>query len=131
MPRFPAEGYLRGLDTVRLRKDDLIAAIRGNRDGHRAAFLQAQQGWHTIVLEELERRLADARAGRKVNTIFSYPEPVDHTRDYDRVLRILDMSLDPELELSQQDFAKYVMDDWEWKAQWTQSTVAYAAAAPK
>jgi hypothetical protein len=120
---------LRGLDTVRVNKAQLIEAVRANREGHRHAFLLAQHGWHKIVVAELEQRMADARAGRKINGYFQYPEPQDHTKDYDRVLRMLELSLDNELELTQQDFAKYVMDDWEWKALWTQSTAAYVAAA--
>jgi hypothetical protein len=51
------------MKNVTVRKEELLTALRENRDGHRASFEAAQIGWRETVIQELDRRLADARAG--------------------------------------------------------------------
>ena len=36
----------------------------------------------------------------------------DHEKDYNQMINMLQMSVDEELELDLEDFAKFVMDDW-------------------
>ena len=83
----------------------------------------------TLILEALEKRLAAARAGQHIQWAFSYPEPQDHTKDYDRVIRMVEMEVHEEITVQEYDFAQFVMDDWDWKAQWTTSTSGYRARA--
>jgi hypothetical protein len=59
----------------------------------------------------------------------SLPFPEDHTKDYDHIIAMVEMSVDDLFELNQNDFARYVLDDWEWKAAFTQSVMAYTAAS--
>ena len=35
-----------------------------------------------------------------------------HEKDYNQMINMLQMSVDEELELDSEDFAKFVMDDW-------------------
>jgi hypothetical protein len=65
-----------------------------NRDSHRHLFLKAQEGYRKLVIEELDRMLADAKAGRPIRRSISLTEPSDHTKDYDRVIAMLEMSVD-------------------------------------
>jgi len=117
------------MEEVTVRKEELLNALTENQAHHREEFEKAQDGWRSTVIEELDRRLADARAGRKVVTVFSYPEPEDHTKDYDRVIRMVEMSVDSELTIAEHDFAQFVMDDWHWKANWSASNMAYVTRA--
>lgn len=114
---------------VTVNKDELLKALEENRNNHREEFLKAQEGWKTIILEELERRLSDARANRRIQASFNYPEPQDHTKDYDRVIRMVKMSVVDNITIQEHDFAQFVMDDWEWKAQWTASNINYMTRA--
>lgn len=114
------------MQEVTLKRDELLESLSDNRKGHRQAFLDAQEGWKAIILNELETRLADARAGRRYSAAFHFPEPEDHTKDYDRVIRMVEMSVDDHLTISEHDFAQFVMDDWEWKANWTASNSRYS-----
>lgn len=115
------------MDNVTVTKEALLESLTANRTNHRSEFLAAQQGWKAVILEELERRLADARAGRKVHATFNFPEPQDHTKAYDRVIRMVEMEVNDTIEMAENDFAMYVMDDWEWKAQWTVSNAVYTS----
>lgn len=122
-----AEDKLRGMQTVRVQRVSVLAKLRENREGHRAVFEEALDGYHKTVVEHLEEALANAKGGKKYTPSIYLPEPQDHTRDYDRVIALLDMSLDDELELSVGEFAQYVLDDWGWKGDFITTSSNYLA----
>src|SRR6516165_11538428 len=99
------------MNQVKVRRADLLAKVRTNRDAHRELFLRAQQGYRKLVIEELDRMLADAKAGRQISRAINLAEPVDHTADYDRVMAMLEMSVDDTVILSAQEFNQFVLDD--------------------
>jgi hypothetical protein len=115
----PAEAHL--------NKDALKAILEGNRAQHWKTFLKAQQGFRTRVIAELDRRLEDARAGRKIDLSFGLPEPQDHTADYDREIRMLELETEDVVILSAHLFDQLVMDNWGWSATFTATNSAYLA----
>lgn len=117
------------METVKVKKNELLATIIKNRAEHKDIFLEAQKGFRETAIRILDERLAEARKGKRINLSFSLPEPVDHTPDYDRIIKMLNMSTDDIVELTDDHFAQYVMDDWSWKRQWFASNVNYSAKA--
>ncbi|KKM74264.1 hypothetical protein LCGC14_1402120 [marine sediment metagenome] len=113
------------MDTVTVRVKELLATVKENREAHRTLFLTAQGNYREQMVKELDSMLADARAGRRIRRAVSMPEPEDHTADYDRVIRMLEMSVDEEVELHEDDFSRYVMDQWEWARSFASNTMAY------
>lgn len=108
-----------------VKKDRLLVIIQENRDGHRALYEKAFTRYREFVIEDLTKKLMDAQAGHAVEQMIKYPVPEDHTRDYDRVLMMLNLDVRDEIELGEYEIASYVMDDWDWKRQWTTSNAAY------
>lgn len=117
------------MNKIRVKKVDLLDALRKNREGHRAIFEEALEGYHKKVVEELERRLADARANKRFDVSIRLVQPEDHTEDYDRAIEMLEMDLNDEQELSTQEFAQFVQDDWGWRQQFLTSNAMYSTAA--
>jgi hypothetical protein len=114
------------MNKVTVKREALLDTIRSNRDAHRAEFLRAQDGFRARAIEELDRRLADARAGRRIALLIQLPEPQDHTVDYDRVIRMLEMSINQEIELTAQEFDQFVMDNWSWAQMSKMINASYA-----
>jgi len=113
------------LRSVTVNKTELLAILETNRAAHRDIFLKALDAYRVRVIEEFEVFLKDAREGRKIKRNISWPEPEDHTRDYDNAIRMLELSVDNEIELDEQDFQHYVMDQWVWRAAFTATNVRY------
>lgn len=111
--------------TVKLDKQEFITTVAVNRANHRSVFDAAVEGYRLRMIELLERRLRDVRRGRAVDQYLRLPEPEDHTGDYDRVLTMARMSVDDVVELTADDFAMYVMDQWDWKQTFTATTAMY------
>lgn len=110
---------------MRISRNELLSALKKNRDEHREKFLKAQEGYRAAAISELDRMLADARAGNGIKRVVTWPEPEDHTSDYDHAIRMLEMCADDFLEISADDFERLVMDEWGWKARWTETTANY------
>jgi len=112
-----------------VRKDELIAILRQNRDRHRGVFEAALHGYRERAAELLENKLEDLEAGRTPEIRILLSRPEDHTRDYDRTIKMLEMDTGDTFTLSEPNFARYVMDDWDWKRQWLRMSSQYAADA--
>jgi len=110
---------------VRVKKNELLEKVQDNRAKHRAIFEKALKGYRVAVIAELEIMLNEAKKGRRIKRAVELIEPVDQTREYDRVIRMLEMSTDDVIELSQQEFTQYVMDDWAWKEHFLSTTIPY------
>jgi hypothetical protein len=59
------------MNQVKVRRTDLLAKIRVNRDAHRELFLKAQEGYRKLVIEELDPMLADFKAGLSIGARFA------------------------------------------------------------
>lgn len=113
---------------ITVPKDQLIEILMENRDKHREVFLAALEGYREHVLKWLSKTTREARAGRLPSLGFAGMPPGDHTRDYDRLIRMLQMHIGDTYELDRRDYAQYVDDDWAWKSQFLDTSSVYAAA---
>lgn len=104
--------------TIKANVSDLLLTIGTNRDLHHATFEQAQEVYRAAAIERLERRLADAREGRPTRHGLGLIEPADHTADYDHVLEHHHDAGGASIELDEETFGQYVLDDWRWKRAW-------------
>jgi hypothetical protein len=102
------------MNTVIVDKAVLLKKVKENREKHRSLFLAAQEGFRQAVIDELDMMLEKAKKGKRVQMAINIPEPVDHTQDYNRVIDMLEMSLDNRIELSATEFDNYVRDQWSW-----------------
>jgi hypothetical protein len=115
------------MQNIKVRKTELLERMRDNRDAHREAFLAALEGYRQHALAELNDRVKALGEGRIPDISIDILRPVDHTRDYDRVIGMLEMDVEEELVLSETDYAQYVNDDWSWKRQWRLSNSGYVS----
>ena len=117
------------MNPIRVRKADLIVTITENRDAHRDTFLKAQEKFRERVIEQLDQRLTDARAGKRVDLAIRLPEPVDYTDEYDRALDMLSWEIADEVELDESAFAQLVRNEWAWAKMWAGNTEVYTVGA--
>jgi hypothetical protein len=107
---------------VTVNRDEFLVEVTANREAHREVFEEALDGYHRRLKAELEQRVRDLKAGRRINQYIGLPEPEDHTDDYDRVIMMAHMSVEDTITLSEDEFAMYVMDQWRWKQDFAETT---------
>lgn len=115
------------METIRVNKADLLAKLQTNRNEHRSLFLKAQEAYRAKWIEELERRLEEARNHDPINRAFSLPVPEDHTDDFDTAIEMLDWELGDDVELAHHEFLQYVKNEWGWQRSFHANTTSYVA----
>lgn len=117
-----------GDSKVTVKKEQLLATLKGNLENHRKAFLEAQSGYREEVINQLDQQLKLARDHKQFNLLafVSLTAPQDHTKDYQRVIRMLEMSVADEISITEQQFSQFVLDDWGWKRDFVATSMRYS-----
>ena len=110
-----------------MQKAKLMAVLKKNREEHREIFLEAQKAYRQRAIEVLDAqlRLASEGAPFTLRQIVELVAPEDHTADYDRVIKMLELSVDKTVVLSASEFVNLVQDTWNWSRQWAVSNSGY------
>jgi hypothetical protein len=119
------------MHTIKVSRTKLIEKLAINRSKHVSTFEKAKKGFKLKLIERLKTMLAKARAGKgdKALSVGLTP-PQNFSHEYDRALSMLKMSVEKEIELTQEEFVQYVEDKWTWSQHAFTNTV-YAGALRK
>jgi delta-aminolevulinic acid dehydratase/porphobilinogen synthase len=102
-----------GLKVIKVNKEKLILDIEQNMKNHEVEFKEAMSGFLMVAVDTLNEELKVlAKGDIPSNVIFSVPE--SHVSDYQDIIDLLKMSVDDELEITYDQFKRYVKDDWIW-----------------
>jgi hypothetical protein len=121
------------MQTIKVDKATLIAILETNRTEHRGLFLEAQKRYREAIIVVLDQQLAVARNGEHVNVrrIVQITCPTDHTDDYDLVIGMLKLDINHTVDLSAQEYAQYVDDDWGWMGTFASEVSSYGISNAK
>lgn len=119
------------MEKITVEKADLLDKLRTNRDDHRAIVDEALAGFGAEVTRELHAALRDVQDGKRRDIKIWRHVPKDHTREYDRAIAMIEMSIGDTIVLSETDFAQYVMDDWGWQDTFLSNTYGSKTATGK
>jgi hypothetical protein len=110
---------------VKVKRQELLEKVRANRGKHITEYDEAVDGYKAAAIAEIERgmkklrqQVQDLQGGEMIRlaaVAFNLAVPENHAKDYDQVIAMLEMSVDDELSIRSDEFACYVMDDWDWK----------------
>lgn len=109
---------------VKVRRKELLEKIKDNKEKHIKEYEEAVRGYKQAALNEIQKGMDKLRKQvenleggemiRLAAVSFSLPYPESHEKDYNQVIAMLEMSVDEELTIKSDEFACYVMDDWDW-----------------
>jgi hypothetical protein len=110
-------------------KAKLLAILKANRGRHKAVFDEAVAGYKAHATKLLKEHVLRVQRGSNVRVHIVLTQPVNQTRSYDRVIGMLEMAIANEVELSEEDYQQYIMDDWLWKEEFLTSNAQYSSTA--
>lgn len=114
---------------ITVDKKELLKALKANRATHDAEYQKAKIGFRKLLIVELEKKLALAKDGKKVELEFKNRKPTNNLNDYDDVIGMLELATDKEIDLNHVQYKQYVKNEWDWTKQWSTSNIAYMSAA--
>jgi len=113
------------MKNIKAKKTEVLEILKKNRALHEEIFIEAQKVYREEVIRQLDEALKNAREGRGFPGYLEIKTPENHTKDYDRVIRMLELSVEDTIELAENEVQIYVMDQWTWSHQWAASNSRY------
>jgi hypothetical protein len=116
---------IKGIQHIAVKKTELISALEKNLEGHKKDYEEARAGYRKALLEDLTKKLNDAKENKDVPHFIQLDVPEDHSKDYTRVIGMMKMSIDETVLITASEYSQYVMDDWGWKEKFVGTSNAY------
>ena len=111
---------------VTVKKDVLLKTLQANLETHKKDYEEALTGFKEAAKAKLEEHLELLNKDGKVVLQLGLTVPVEYSKEYNRVIKMLEMSTADEIIISESQFNQYVMDDWNWKGAFTANSAMYA-----
>ncbi len=108
---------------------EALAALNTYRHAHQAIVAEAREGYLKAATKALKERTKDITAGKVVSLQFNLPVPVDHTKHYDTVIKMLEVHKKPTITLDAAQVECILMDKWDWQHMFTSTNAPYSAIA--
>lgn len=102
---------------INVEREKLLAILKKNKAIHDKEYLQLLDAFYNNVAtvahsiaEQAER--CDASLSLRIDVI----RPVSNSKDYENTIGMLELSSDAMFKLSEKDYKKYVLDEWDWSS---------------
>lgn len=117
------------MKNVLMNKLTVLERLKAAREEHRKIVEEAVDGYLKAVVEELEQNLLIAQSGRVQRYSSDLDMPEDHTAEFDRIIGMIEDTLDEQIELTASEYTTYIRNEWHWKDSFLYSNSAYSATA--
>lgn len=114
--------------SVKINKEELLSIVRENKDKHVRQYEEAVVDFRTAVIKITTENSKLAKTGDldKISKIKSIPnKPSSYEDNYNRAIRMLELSVEDIIELEEDIFNQLVLDEWQWKHQFVASSALY------
>ena len=119
------------MKTVKVDKDTLLKELKTNLQKHRIDLDKMAIEYRNDSLELLKQLVEDFRINIAPKDIVNIrwpkfpPKPISHTEDYETAIKMVEMSIEVNIELSESEFVQLVMDQWGWKHEFEMTKTLY------
>lgn len=103
------------MENIRVNKQELLGIVKENRNKHKKEYFELIKAYRVKVGELLTEELEKVVSGEKFNLRFDALKPESHVKEYDLSIRMIEMSVDENIEIDQYTFNQLVNDEWDWK----------------
>lgn len=113
------------MEKVKVKRLTLLSKLTDNRKVHAEEFEKALGAYRDVAISRLTDMLTVAKNGGAIATRTDLVEPVSKVAEYDRAIAMLDMSVEDNIDLTQDEFDCLVLDNWKWKSMATYANKLY------
>lgn len=110
---------------IEVKRVSLIVDIKKNCKKHGEVFEKALGKYREKGIEVFEKQIDRLKKGKMVDTYVHLIRPENHTKDYNKIIGMLEMDVRTNITLTEEEYQNYVLDEWPWTEQWKTSTMSY------
>lgn len=116
----------------------LLDIVRSNLEKHTTEYKEAVDGYRIEVLRVLKENARRAKMNTtafekdptmklsNLNAMLQMPTaPQTYEKEYGRAIRMLELSVDAEIDVEEDVFNQLVLDEWSWKQMFAATTSLY------
>lgn len=115
------------MNNVKVKQAELLTNLKINLKQHKIDVKEALEARHN----EIEEYFIQAQETMSNNPSYqpkeniNFPLPQDNSAEYSRAIRMVEMSVETIIELTEDQFDKLVMDNWHWKQDLIRTSAIY------
>jgi hypothetical protein len=113
---------------VKINRDELLTIVRANKEKHIADYDASVIDFRAAVLKITKQNLKLAQSDdvAEIAKIRPIPMmPTSYADSYTRAIRMLELSVEDVIEVDATTFNQLVLDEWQWKQQFTAMSSTY------
>ena len=113
---------------VKINRDELLTIVRANKEKHITDYDESVIDFRAAVLKITKQNLKLAQSDdvAEIAKIRSIPlMPTSYADSYTRAIRMLELSVEEVIEIDATTFNQLVLDEWQWKQQFTTMSSTY------
>lgn len=121
------------MQEIKVEKSRLLTTLQENKTKHEEAAKEATEAFYakfkqllTQVTDEVNQGLKFDEALRKLN---AESPPRAHGDDYERQIKMLEYDTRDEIDLTPEEFARFVLDEWRWREEFAGSYMSNTGKA--
>lgn len=116
------------MHAVKVNRKELLKIVTENKEKHIAEFNESVEDYKAAVIKLAEANLKLVKTGDLEQIAKTKPmpgRPVSYENNYTRAIRMLELSVDKEIDVEEDVFNQLVLDEWAWKNQFIASASLY------
>jgi len=114
------------MENIKVNKQELLTIVKENRKKHKKEYSESIKAYRVKVGDLLTQELQKIVSGDKFNARFDVIKPESHEKEYDLSIKMLEMSVDENIDIDQHTFNQLVNDEWDWKFSFRSSVMSNA-----
>jgi hypothetical protein len=116
------------MHAVKVDRKKLLKIVTDNKEKHIKDFAESVKDYKAAAVKIATENLELASTGdlEKIAKTKPMPgKPVSYENNYTRAIRMLELSVDKEIDVEEDVFNQLVLDEWAWKNQFIASASLY------
>lgn len=106
------------MHAVKVDRKKLLKIVTDNREKHITDFNESVEDYKAAVVKLAEANLELVKTGDLEQIARCKPmpgKPVSYENNYTRAIRMLELSVEKEIDVEEDVFNQLVLDEWSWK----------------
>ena len=112
------------MKNVKVKKHELMSILGTNRLKHIKEYEESLEEFKQAAIKTLTDTLEDVK-DKTTNISIHIPAPESYIKEYDRAIRMLELSVEDFIVLEEHEFKTLVQDEWSWKTEFLNNKTIY------
>ena len=116
------------MHAVKINRNELLEIVKTNKEKHVKEYEESVEDYKAAAIKVAQANLKLAKSGDldSIAKIKGMPQkPTSYETNYNRAIRMLELSVEAVIEVEEDVFNQLVLDEWAWKHNFVASASLY------